>query len=562
MASSSESSSPVENDLEKSGADHKFHDKEEEIEHATPNDDSHTSIAQRKAATLSPRLHTVRSHSSQRSYAGADGYTHFNHDEDEKSSHDPSNGDSPASDEVKWSGPDDPMSPKSLAWGSDLRKWSIVIILAMSSMCVTCASALYTSTYLQITPYFHISREVATLGLSIFVAGLGLGPMFLSPLSEFYGRRVIYLCAFGMYLIWLIPCALAQNIETMLIARFFDGLAGSAFLSVAGGTIGDMFPRERLSMPMTVYTASPFVGPLVGPVFGGFINYYANWRWSFWTLVIWAGVNWLLIAFFVPETYSPVLLRRKAIKLRKETGDERWKAPIEVMSRSVTKTVAWSCVRPFQLLFFEQMCLNLCLLSAILLGVLYLFFGAFALVFSHNHNFNLWQQVLTFLGIFVGMVIGTACDPLWRKNYMRLVRNNGGVSEPEFRLPSTILGAVLVPISLFGFGWTTYPWVHWIVPIFFSTIFGIGNIFCFSGIFTFLVECYPLYAASALAANSFARSSFAAAFPLFGTQMYEKLGYQWASSLLGFLALAMMPFPLLFFIYGKKVRGNSRFAQG
>ena len=113
----------------------------------------------------------------------------------------------------------------------------------------------------------------------------------------------------------------------------------------------------------------------VGPVIGGFIDTYLVWRWSFWVLIIWAGVNWLLLFFLVPETYTPVLLRRKAIKLRKETGDDRWKAPIEIMNKSVVKTVAWSCVRPFQLLFFEQMCLGLCLLSAILLGILYLFFG-------------------------------------------------------------------------------------------------------------------------------------------------------------------------------------------
>lgn len=118
-----------------------------------------------------------------------------------------------------------------------------------------------------------------------------------------------------------------------------------------------------------------FLGPEVGPVVGGFINQFTNWRWSFWVLLIWAGLQWILIFFFVPETYAPVLLRRKAQGLRKETGDARWCAPIEKMNRSVAKTVLWSCIRPFQLLFFEQMVLNLCLLSAILLGILYLFFG-------------------------------------------------------------------------------------------------------------------------------------------------------------------------------------------
>ena len=85
-------------------------------------------------------------------------------------------------------------------------------------------------------------------------------------------------------------------------------------------------------------------------------------------LVIWAGVLEVCGLVFVPETYAPVLLRRKAIKLRKETGDDRWRAPIEKMDRSVAKTVLWSCIRPFQLLFFEQMVLLTCLLSAMLLG--------------------------------------------------------------------------------------------------------------------------------------------------------------------------------------------------
>ncbi|KXT04370.1 hypothetical protein AC578_3613 [Pseudocercospora eumusae] len=542
-----------------------------------------------------PRLQSSRSRSSarsQRSYHLQDGYTIDQPDPDSPVEQNDHSKDLDAY-EVSFSGEDDPYNPRSLPTS---RKWLVVFIISASSLCVTCASAMYTSTYRQLEREFHVSREVATLGLTTFVCGLGLGPMFLSPLSEFYGRRIVYICAFGMYLVWLVPCAVANNITCMLFVRFFDGLAGSAFLSVAGGTVGDMFRKDQLSAPMMVYTASPFVGPELG-----FINQYTDWRWTFrpssllalmhrasryfpfgideknvtrmnyaklacldsastltvacrgmlslrplkelkakelgfvavditnnfvklmarmrrdghsaliavfdasvceaasrdpdewrnilllyrYVLIIWAGVQWLLLVTFVPETYAPVLLRRKAIALRQETGDQRWKAPIEIMNRSVLRTVLWSCIRPFQLLFFEQMCLNLCLLSAILLG------------------------------IFVGMLAGVSCDPLWRKNYIRLVENNNGVSEPEFRLPPTILGALIVPVSLF-------------VPIVFSIFFGLGNIFCFSGIFTFLVEAYPLYAASALAANSFARSSFAAA--------------------------------VLFFYYGKKYRGRSRFA--
>lgn len=81
-----------------------------------------------------------------------------------------------------------------------------------------------------------------------------------------------------------------------------------------------------------------------------------------------------------------------------------------------------------------------------------------------------------------------------------------------------MLGGVLVPIGLFWFAWSSYPHVHWIVPILESAVFGAGTLLTFSGIWTFLVDAYPAYAASALAANNFLRSAFAAGFPLFANQ--------------------------------------------
>ncbi|KAF2849553.1 MFS general substrate transporter [Plenodomus tracheiphilus IPT5] len=538
----------------------------------------------RRPSHDSRSLKTIRSHHSR---AGGDGYTCFDAEPDTHRAKKSTTGVVPGEPYlVTWDGDADPENPRSM---TKLRRWAIVLICASSSLCVTCTSSLYTSTYSQLEPEFGFSRLVCTLGLSLFVAGLGTGPMILSPLSEFYGRRPIYICSFTFFLIWIIPCAVAQNIQTMLVARFLNGLAGSAFLSVAGGTVGDMFGKHELSAPMMVYTASPFVGPEVGPLIGGFIVENTTWRWCFYVLIIWTGVQLALIVFLVPETYHPVLLRNKAIRLRKETGNQEWIAPIEKLERSVTRTVLWSCIRPFQLLFFEPMCLNLCILSAILLGILYLFFGAFPLVFQNNHGFSISQTGLAFLGLLVGMLTGIATDPIWRRIYGRLVRQREeqggepGGSEPEFRLPSTILGAWVVPIALLGFGWTTYPSVHWIVPIIFSGFFGVGVIWVYSGVFTFLVEAvrttiyrhrtsvlgttadlaeqYPVYAASALAANSFARSYFAAAFPLFGVQMYNNLGYPWATTLLAGLALAMAPFPILFFRYGKRLRGSSRFAS-
>lgn len=153
---------------------------------------------------------------------------------------------------------------------------------------------------------------------------------------------------------------------------------------------------------------------------------------------------------------------------------------MEKTNRSIAKTIGVSLLQPFQLLIFEFMVLNLCVFSGILLGILYLFFGAFPIVFHNTHSFNLWQIGLSFLGILVGTLVAGAADPIFRgirhRLVARLVENTGvkGSSEPEFRLPPAICGSFLVTIGLFTFGWTTSPHVHWMVPIIGSSIFGAG----------------------------------------------------------------------------------------
>ncbi|KAH8843545.1 hypothetical protein MCOR27_006980 [Pyricularia oryzae] len=465
--------------------------------------------------------------------------------------------------EVKFDkGNQDPDCPRSMPRA---KKWLIVFITSFGSLCVTCASSVYTSTYAQMNAEFGCSKIVATIGLSTFVLGIAMGPAW-SPLSEFYGRRPIYLVSFALFAIWVIPSAVAQNIETMIIARFFQGLSGSAFLSVSGGTVGDLFASDEMSVPMALFTLAPFVGPSLGPLIGGFINFHVYWRWTHWVLFMWAVALLIALAVFVPETFHPVILRKKAQRLRKETGDERYKAPIERVTKSIPSTVGHSLLRPFQMLISEPICVALDVYSAILLGILYLFFGAFPLVFGVNHGFNLWQIGPTFLGLLVGMCFGVATTPYWDRVRHRLIakleKETGidGISEPEFYLPQVIAGGIIIPIGLFWFAWTTYSSIHWIVPIIGSGVFAVGNMLVFKGIFTYLVDAYSTYSASALATNVFVRCAFAAAFPLFGIEMYDSLGYQWATSVLAFMTVAMLPFPFIFFYYGKSIRSKSKYA--
>lgn len=209
--------------------------------------------------------------------------------------------------------------------------------------------------------------------------------------------------------------------------------------------MGDLFEKSQLQTPMMVYTATPFLGPELAPMIGGFINSFTTWRWSFYFLIICRVFNLLTTFFLVPETYEPVLLHR----LHSSPSPTSTKYAQNGQQKSIKNTLSTSLLRPFQLFIHEPMLLNLCIYSTLLLGILYLLFGAFPQIFSTNHRFNLWQIGLTSSGMVVGITSGACCDPLFRRGYRRLVERGNGRREPEYRLPPAVFGSLLVPVGLF-----------------------------------------------------------------------------------------------------------------
>ncbi|KAF8609430.1 MFS general substrate transporter [Ceratobasidium sp. AG-I] len=440
-----------------------------------------------------------------------------------------------------------------------LRKWLIVFVLATSSTCVTCASSVAAMARPGLQKEFGVSTPVAILGISLFVEGLGIGPLLLGPLSEFFGRRHIYWISFVFFVLFNVPVAFAPNIEVYLIFRFITGFSGAAFLSVAGGTVADLFDNTRVASPMACYTISPFIGPVLGPAFSGFINQHTTWRWTFYTLIIWATVQLVALYLLVPETYEPVLRVKKARHLRKTTGDERWWAPLEKSDRSITWTIVASCYKPFEIIINEPMALLLDIWCSLLLGILYLCFTAFPTIFGTNHGFSTQMVGLSFIGIGVGMIFALASQPFWNRVQARYIASHEGPTPPETRLFIGMAGAILVPIGLFWIAFTTPKSVHWIVPILGSVPFGTGVVYVFTSVFTFLVVAYRPYAASAMAGNSFLRSAFAAAFPLISGPMYKRLGTVGATALLAGLTVLMAPLPFIFYKYGARLRQRSKF---
>ncbi|KAJ7049929.1 MFS general substrate transporter [Mycena amicta] len=441
-----------------------------------------------------------------------------------------------------------------------LKKWIAVGVISAGSFCVTFASSMASFTEAGMARDFHVSREATILSISLFVMGLGLGPLITGPFSEIYGRAIIYRISYVLLVILGFPIAFAPNLAVFLVFRFLQGMAGASFLSVAGGSVADMFVGPQVATPMAVYTISPFLGPVFGPAIGGFMNQNLDWRWTYRISLIWMFGEMIAIFLFVPESYGPVLIKRKAQRLRKETGDNSYFAPLDQRETSMARMLYLSCTVPFKLLLFDRMALLLDTWTAILLGILYLFFQAFPLIFEKGHHFNVQMTGLTFLGIGLGMSIGLVTQPWWNRRIARVAAANGGKAPPEELLVMGQVGGILVPISMFVFAFTTYPHVHWIAPIIASVPFGTGMLFSFTTTFTYLVVAYRPIAASAMAANSALRSTFAAAFPLFAGAMYKKLGTVGATALLAGLMTVMAPLPFIFYKIGPRLRAKSRFA--
>lgn len=193
-------------------------------------------------------------------------------------------------------------------------------------------------------------------------------------------------------------------------------------------------------------------------------------------------------------------------------------------------------------------------------GVLYLLFTTITFVFEGQYHFSSGLVGLAFIGIGVGMIVGMAVLGVVSDKIIKKKQAQGNV-KPEHRLPLilTLPGGIMLPIGIFIYGWTTDKGVHWIVPIVGTAFIGVGNLSAMMTIQTYLVDAFTVHAASAIAANTILRSIFGAFIPLSGLSMYDKLGLGWGNSLLGFIGLALIPVPVIFRLYGERIRTNPRF---
>ncbi|EJT73702.1 hypothetical protein GGTG_07558 [Gaeumannomyces tritici R3-111a-1] len=456
---------------------------------------------------------------------------------------------------VDWDGPDDEQNPRN--W-SNLEKNVHIVLVSLITLNANLAATMFAPGAAQLVSEFAITNSiVAVMTVSLYVLGFALGPLVLAPLSELYGRLPVYHGCNLVFTAFTVGCAFSTGPDMFLAFRFLAGCAASGPMTVGGGSIADLRAPNERARAMALFTTGPLLGPVLGPIVGGYVSQYIGWRWTFRIILILAGAVGAAFALYGRETNAPVLLRRKAERLRRETGNQAL-TPKVARQGTPRQMFAAAIVRPLKLLVLSPIVLLISLYTGILFGLVFLLFTTFPEVFHHTYGFSAGTAGLAYLGLGLGMGVGLL---VFTKLSDLLVRRagDGASHKPEDRLLLMKWVAPITPLGLFLYGWSAEYAVHWIVPILGTFFVGLGCLFVMIPGQIYLVDSYGAAgAASALAANLLVRSPFGAFLGLVAAPLYSSLGLGWGNSVLGFICLAFTPVPWLFHRYGETLR--TRFA--
>ncbi|PSN73017.1 major facilitator superfamily [Corynespora cassiicola Philippines] len=460
---------------------------------------------------------------------------------------------------VEFDGPNDPMHAQN--W-SFKKKIFTAAMLGFTTLTSAFGSSIFSAATRVVAAEFNVGTTVGVLGTSLYVLGFATGPIFWAPFSELKGRRLpLVIASFG-FSIFNIGVATGKDLQTILICRFFAGFFGACPLTCVAAVFSDMFDNRTRGMAITIFSMTVFTGPLLAPFVGGFIVMsHLGWRWTEYIVAIMGFFAFGCNLIFLEETYPPQILVAKAAELRRRTKNWGIHAKQDEVEIDLRELLEKNFSRPLRMLVSEPIVLLLSIYMAFIYGLLYLFLTAYPLVFQGVHGMNLGVGGLPFFGMVTGQLLAGTVIFIRQPGYQRKLAANHDMPIPEWRLPEVIVGGVCFAVGIFWFGWTGYTKdIHWIVPTLSGILIGFGLLSIFLQALNYLVDAYLMFAASAIAANTFLRSICGAVFPLFAQQMFQGMGIQYAATLLGCVAVVLVPVPVWFYLRGGKIREKSKFA--
>ncbi|EME45946.1 hypothetical protein DOTSEDRAFT_78389 [Dothistroma septosporum NZE10] len=465
---------------------------------------------------------------------------------------------------VGYEGENDPQDPHN--WPL-LKRIRCTFLVASIGCVVGLASSIDSSALPQAAEDFGVAEVVESMATGLFLVGFGLGALFAGPISETVGRNPVYIATLALYMIFIMASALAPNIGAQLAFRFLAGLFGSTPLTCAGGSISDLWnPLERV-FAFPVFANAAFTGPLLGPIIGGYIaqSSLLSWRWTEWITLIISGLVLGAVVLFQPETYPQTLLKWKAQHLRTITGDDRYRAAIEIRQETLYVRLKRALYRPILLTLREPIIILLALYLTVIYIVLFTFLDGYTYIFQETYGISQGLTGICFANIIVGLFGASALVPIiykWARRDIKKIQEEGGDRlPPEFRLWFAMLGgSFAIPVSLFWMAWTAYPHISIWSPLAAGVLFGYGILCIFITCYQYIIDSYESFAASALASITLIRYVAAGGMTIVGVPFYENLGVHYTLTIMACISVPLVPVPYIFYKYGPWIRSKSKYA--
>ncbi|SCU94904.1 LAMI_0F00122g1_1 [Lachancea mirantina] len=474
---------------------------------------------------------------------------------------------------VDYDGPNDPENPYN--WPL-YKKVLFIAGIGFLTISVYMGSAIYTPGIENLMNDLQITRVKATLPLTMFVIGYGLGPMVFSPMSEnaVFGRTSIYIVTvFTFFILQIAQCfgPATRSIASMTVIRFLSGVFASPALGTGGASASDVVTAPYMPVGIIAWSIAAVCGPTLGPLVGAALvnGTGGSWLWTFRFMMIMSGASFVIFGFFLPESLGAAILRRKAQRLRKLTGNDNIVAEGEYANRSLTvrQVAVQTLWRPIEITLFEPVILFINLYIALIYSLIYLWFEAFPIVYVGTYHFTVVELGVSYVSVTLGIFIGSAIyiGYIYFAYTKKLLQGRENEVVPEVFLPPAIVGSVVMPIGIAIFGWSASPNTHWIGSLIGAMVFGMGGFVVIQSLFNYMAMSFPRYIASVFGGNALFRSVMAGCFPLFGPPLYNNLKIKdypvgLGSTIVVAICLCMIAIPVVFYILGSRIRATSRYA--
>ncbi|XHG08973.1 hypothetical protein AWENTII_012057 [Aspergillus wentii] len=455
---------------------------------------------------------------------------------------------------VGWDGDLDPENPHNWSLPTKLtctaQACAMVFVVALSSS-IFGPSAHVTA------QQFGVADDTMHLGVALFVAGFAVGPLFFAPLSEVVGHMIPLCVGLAGVAIFQIPFALAEDVKTMLISRFLCGVIGSGAMAVGSGMLAELWGPATRAVAIGLSGMFMNIGSTIGPIAGVYILERYGWRWTGWATLLVCIVVGFSAIFNLRETSSKKILIQKARRLRRETGNESMHTNSEKAGLSFQLLMRKHLTQPPRIFMMEPILIILTIYLILVYGTLYLSYQMFSFAFLKRG----WPHTtasLPFLAVALGLITAWIIFSVFTMTWYQSRFKQRGTVLPEDRLPTMILGAVILPPALTWFGWSMR--TNAAPQILACFFIGMALQLIFMSGIVYIVDVYIACSNSAISIHVVVRSIVSATFPLWAGPMYENLGIEWSSTVLAGFSAIMLASPILFSVYGAKIRSWSRFS--